>query len=391
MNESPSTAMGPVTLANWRTAPHNRQAFRNVRSVVPTAAIRRGERCEPFVRSPRALGTLKFADREGVSRTVDETLAAHCTDAFAVWHRGALVDERYWNGMQPDEQHILMSVSKSVTSMLAGAVADRGLLDVGARVAQYVPEVAGGAYDEATVQHLLDMQAGVDFDEDYDIDHGLMIRYREATGWNPPSDPCDPGDLRSFLTSLKARGQHGAPFRYTSPNTDLLGWVLERATGMALPEVFSRWLWRPLGAEFDAYIAVDRLGAPRPAGGICVCLRDLIRVGLLMLAGGLAMQNQVLSPDWVRTSTSTGDTAAWRDGSFGFLLDGGCYRNQWYQYRDELEAFCGLGIHGQYLYVAPRAGTVIARFASQPEPLIPEPTALMLDMFPAIARTLEGS
>ena len=83
---------------------------------------------------------------------------------------------------------------------------------------------------------------------------------------------------RSFVASRPGQGRHGGPFHYVSPNSDLLGWILERVSGRRLVDLMSELLWAPMGAEFDAYVTVDRLGAPRTAGGLCVTLRDLGRV-----------------------------------------------------------------------------------------------------------------
>ena len=89
-------------------------------------------------------------------------------------------------------------------------------------------------------------------------------------------DPAAADNLRDFLLTLQKDGEHGEVFHYVSPNTDLLGWLIERVTGVAYAEVLSRELWQPMGAWHDAYINVDRLCAPRSAGGLCMTLRDLV-------------------------------------------------------------------------------------------------------------------
>ena len=388
MNQFPAQPDGQVTLANWRRAPFNQWAFHNVRSVLPTAAINAGSWVRPLPRASRRLGTLRYQDRHGQTEEVAQVLARSNTDSFLVIQQGRIIEECYFGDMRPQDPHILMSVSKSLTALLAGVLQADGCLDFGAQVAHYIPEVAGSAYALVTVQQLLDMQVGVAFDEDYLAEDGQMIAYREATGWNPPSDPTAPGDLRSFLLTLQPSGEHGAPFRYTSPNTDLLGWVLERAASQPLGTLFSNKIWQPLGAEFDAYVAVDRFGAPRPAGGICTTMRDLARVGLMMLEHGCSDGRPVVPASWVHETTTVGDREAWTEGSFAPFLPAGQYHNKWYQFGDELGAFCGLGIHGQYLYVAPATATVIVRFGSQPLPLDVAVTQALLDLCGGVARQL---
>jgi hypothetical protein len=116
-----------------------------------------------------------------------------------------------------------------------------------------------------------------------------------AQGWNPPEPGAPPTDLRGFFPTLsEADGPHGGRFHYVSPNTDLLGWAIERAAGSAMPTWCRRVLWAPMGAQRDAYITVDRLGAPRCAGGVCATARDLARLGQLIAQGGARDGRQII-------------------------------------------------------------------------------------------------
>ena len=157
-----------VTLGNWQEPPFNRWAFQHIRELIPTARISRGHgRPLRLPRAERDLNSLRF--RSGARElTVGEVLAETYTDGFLVLHRGKIVTEQYFNGMAPDTPHLLMSVSKSVVSSVAGILASRGQLDVSAQVEKVVPELAGTSFEGATVQHLLDMRAGTHFDESYD-------------------------------------------------------------------------------------------------------------------------------------------------------------------------------------------------------------------------------
>ena len=270
---------------------------------------------------PGAVRALQARDSPGL--VPEDFLEQTDTDAMAVLHRGRLVFERYGNGMTRETPHILMSVSKSMLGLL---VAELGLDTT--------------AYRGATLRHLLDMRAGIAFDEDYLATSGAIIEYRKSTGWDPLGPGESPSDLKSFFSSLKeSDGVHGGRFHYCSPNTDLLGWVIERATGRRYAELMSERVWKKIGAEHSAYITVDRLGAPRCAGGMCVTLRDLARVG--QYYPGMPMR----------------------------------YRSQWY-FVDGL-AF-GMGIHGQNLFVDAANEIVIAKLSSQAQPLDRERIALTM-------------
>src|SRR6185295_9379607 len=195
---------------------------------------------------------------------------------------------------------------------LAGILAAKGRLDLEAPVTRLVPEVADTAYKGATLRQLLDMRAGILFDENYLATSGPIIAYRKSTNWNPLEPGEKPSDLRSFYPQLReSDGPHGGRFHYVSPNTDLLGWAIERATGERYADLMSQLLWQPLGAEQSAYITVDRLGAPRCAGGFCATARDLARVGQLILQGGRRDGTEIIPAAWIEDVLKNGDRAAW--------------------------------------------------------------------------------
>ena len=141
-----------------------------------------------------------------------------------------------------------------------------------------------------------------------------MARYREATGWSPGGG--NAMGLRRFLATLPKDGEHGEVFQYCSPNTDLLGWILERASDQPFAQLLSEALWVPMGAERSAYIGVDGFGAARAAGGLCTTTRDLARIGQLLLDEGQAFGYQVVPAGWISDIYQGGDRAAWAGGSF---------------------------------------------------------------------------
>ena len=78
---------------------------------------------------------------------------------------------------------------------------------------------------------------------------------------------------------------------------------------------------------------------------------------------------QIISESWIDDTSTQGSRSAWGKGDFVGLLPNGCYRNQWYQVGDADRSMMALGIHGQWLYINPAAEVVIAKMASQPEPV----------------------
>jgi CubicO group peptidase (beta-lactamase class C family) len=378
MDGFPPSADSQVTLANWRQHPYSAWAFSHVREIIPSADIPN----KPD--GVRALGTaLEDIGHIEVqpSMNLAQYLDATWTDGYLVLQDGAVVHEVYRNELQAGRQHILMSVSKSMLGVLAGILSHKGKLTV------YVPEVRGTAWNKATVQNVLDMRVGIEFDEDYEATSGPIVEYRKSTGWNPLGPSEAPSDLRSFFSQLtETDGPHEGRFHYVSPNTDLAAWIIERATGTRFADLMSRHLWQPMGAEAPAYITVDRLGAPRGAGGMCVTVRDLARTGQLIVDGGMAGTTRVISPDWIDDLFTGGDTAAWAKGDFADYYPGRTmhYRNKWYVQRGDRPMAFGSGIHGQNLWILPHERIVIAKMSSRPHALDTATTALNLKMVDAL-------
>ena len=373
MHGFPPAPASQVTLANWRTSPFNRWAFHHVREIVPSADIPNDPATAlEFPSAPVDFGNLRIDGDAGRALSFDEFLDETSTDGVVIVHRGRAVCERYANGMTAETPHILMSVSKSLLGLLVGVLVARGDLEPDRPATDVIPEVTMTAYRGATIRHLLDMRASVAFDEDYLATSGPIIAYRKATNWNPPEPGDTPSDLRSFYrTMTKSAGPHGGPFNYVSPNTDLLGWVIERATGVRYADLMSELLWKPMGAARSAYLTVDRLGAPRCAGGVCATVRDLARVGQLVIQAGARGSTQVLPASWIDDITRNGDPDAWAAGSFTNYYPGLPirYRSKWYVQDGQAPLLFGLGIHGQNLFVDREHGIVIAKMSAQALPL----------------------
>ena len=363
-----------VTLANWQEPPFNRWAFQHVRELIPTARISRGT--GPACDLPRAerdvLGVrFRSGDRE---LSVADMLAETFTDGFLVLHRGQIVAEHYFNGMAQDVPHLLMSVSKSVTSAVAGVLAGRGELAVSAGVAEIVPELRGTSFQGATVQDLLDMRAGTRFDENYENVEADVRACEKVYLWRPDDGTPRPADALAYFATLSNDGPHGGPFRYRSILTDVLAWVLERAAGARFHELVARELWQPMGAEFDAEITVDAHGNPMADGGICATLRDLARFGQLYLQQGRAEGRQIVPAAWIEdTIRGAPDGAEAFAGAGPVPGDpaGAHYRNCWWVRDPGLPFYYASGINGQNVFVHVPAQTVVVKLSTWPTALSP--------------------
>lgn len=348
-------------LDNWRTTPYSKWSFHHVREIVPSAEIKNNNQVIIPLRE-----NIKTFVNLNISKIMDETE----TDAIVITKDNDILFEKYNNKMTKSSPHILFSVSKSILGLLVGSLVESKELKEDDLVIKYIPELDGTAYSDATIRDLLDMRVGVKFDEDYTAVSGPIVNYRYAANWNPVPEGVEAGDLRSFMSSLTERdGKHGGRFHYVSPNTDLMAWVCERATGVRYAELLSERLWTPIGAEYSGYITVDRIGAARAAGGVCFTARDLARVGLLIANNGYANGKQIISETWIDDIVNNGSDDAWkkREGMDEFGNMPMHYRSFWYVQKDGDPLVHGLGIHGQYLFIDPKLNLSISWFSSDNE------------------------
>ena len=168
------------------------------------------------------------------------------------------------------------------------------------------------------------MRVSVDFVEAYLDPESTFARYRRAMLWNPQRPGDTPETLREVITSLhkKPGEEHGGAFRYDFPNSDLLGLIVERTSGMRYADFFREHLWIPLRAKGRCSVTVDSEGTARAAGGVCMTGRDLARIGEMMRNGGMAGSHGIVTEGWVRDTLTGGDRDAWKAGDFADLLQG---------------------------------------------------------------------
>jgi CubicO group peptidase (beta-lactamase class C family) len=373
-----------VSLANWMTKPYSSWSFQNVGEIVPSAVIRSNRLAESGPSGLRTFAALSVASRDGTSIPLKAFLNESSTDALVVMQNGEIAAEWYAKSCDPLKPHIAFSVSKSLTALLAGILCGKGLLSPKEPITKYVPEAAGSAYGDATVQQLFDMEISLQFEESYLDKAGLFNRYRRSTGWAPDNifDPAP--DLKTLLCSIpKALGEHGELHAYRSPNTDMAGIVLERGSGRRFPEMMSELFWRPLGAHSDALVTVDRKGAARTAGGMSVTARDLARAGELVRLGGAG----IVPETWIKDLWEGGNRDAWANGDQAHFFPDGSYRNYWYGTgKGELAA---IGIHGQWIWIDPAASAVIVKLSHQALPVDADLDNAIIAMFRQMTSQLQ--
>jgi CubicO group peptidase (beta-lactamase class C family) len=365
-----------VTVANWQSPPFNRWAFSNARRLLPTARVRRGTDLARSFDRPAAKSRELSAVRSGRgSKPLTEVLEDTFTDGFLVLHRGRLAYEYYSGALREGTTHMVWSVSKSVLSSLIGILVGRDVLDLSRPTRYYVAELPDAGYGSVTIDRLLDMRSGMKYSEDYTDPDSEFALFDEACGFRPKVSPRSAQGVYDYLAMLEGDPRDPGDFSYRSTDSDVLGWIAERATGMPLERLLETELWVPLAAEEDADLIVDPVGSPIADGGLCTTLRDLGRFAQMQLDGGALNGRQIVPEDWM-AACCVGDRAAFARKGFTSLFPRGAYARQWWIADAERKLRLALGIHGQMIYLDPPSELACVKLSSAP-------AAVDLDMLDA--------
>lgn len=363
------------------------------RQLMPTVGVGRGPGASvPLTRKiDDSIDAVTFVPT-GSDKTMTwaESLQANYTDGIVVLHDGVVVYERYAGCLDGNGQHGAMSVTKSLTGLLGEMLVAEGVIDEMEKAGAIVPELAGSAFGDATVKQILEMTTGLRYSEDYANPDSEVWQYSAAGSTLPrPAGYAGPRSYFEYLETVQKQGRHGQAFGYKTVNTDALGWIIARRTGKSVSSLLAERIWSRMGAEQDAYYTVDSSGTPYAGGGFNAGLRDLARVGLLILQGGRIDGRRLVPEAAIQRIRAGGDKAAFARAGYG-NLKGWSYRGMWWISHNAHGAFMARGVHGQALYIDPAARMVIARFGSHPVASGSANDPTTLPAFQAVAEHLMG-
>lgn len=368
----------PATIAmrwQWLNPEINAFTFRETGEVFESRPVNSwGPRFELPDGAPMAMPAIEFGgETRDYRRFAEDTY----TNALMVIRDGRVVFEDYRNRSDGLTRFIGFSMSKTITAMLVGIALEQGkIASLDDPVTKYLPELAGTGYDGATLRQVLQMRSGVDYQERYDFGDNpsfagklheqaiVLNKMRFADG---------------ALETTRANAP-GSTFNYSTLDTFVIGWVLERATGTELAPFTEAHLWGPLGAESGGFWLADGpSGAGRELSGMGfnATLRDFGRLGQLLLDGGKRENEQILPEGWVAEMTRMVPTGQPMPG-YGLFT---------WQVDDEPGAYAAVGLAGQYIYVHPASRTVIVKLSHYPpaEPAHVRPETMAF--FKAVANT----
>ena len=279
--------------------------------------------------------------------TFDALLEGNDTRAFLAIRDDAVVYERYFGGVTATTPLPSFSISKTFAALLVGSALREGLVSsLDASVVDYIPELSKKRrYEEVTLEEMLRMTSGIDFDEESPSSAKLFY--------------CT--NLRDRIYQYPVRWTPGEHYLYGSVSIQLLWDVLHRQLGGAtVSQYFEERVWAPLGAEQPAAWALDsdKSGIEKLFGGFSATARDHARLGLLYLHGGTLEGRTIVTQEWVDDSLALDPVAGIVHTHDGDVRRG---KYQWFLTLDR-RAYFAKGYHGQYVFVVPEKHMVFVRF-----------------------------
>ncbi|KZN52673.1 hypothetical protein N474_22830 [Pseudoalteromonas luteoviolacea CPMOR-2] len=355
--------------SNFFSFPNLRWSVCNMRALLPTENIKR----DPFNATPisyalmQGIDSVTFSPMNSSTRmSWHDSLAANYTDGILVLHKNKVVYERYRGCMDEHTNHAAMSMTKSLTGLIAEILIARGKIDENAKVRSIIPELQGSAFGDATVRQVMDMTTSLRYSENYADPNADIWQYSYAANPLPkPKEYAGPVGYFEYLQTVQKSGVHGKEFGYKTVNSDVLGWIVARASGKKFNVLASELIWSKLGMEYSADITVDGIGTPFAGGGLSATLRDLARIGIVMLNNGKINGVQIIPTSAVASIRQGGDKSVFSTAGFK-TIPNGSYRSMWWHFHNEHGAFAARGVHGQTIYIDPKAKMIIVRLSSHP-------------------------
>lgn len=265
-------------------------------------------------------------------------------------HNDRVILEKYAEDVNEKTLWTSYSVAKSIASMLVGVALKNG--DIGSMddpLGMYIPEFEGKDYGKVTVKQLLSMTSGINWNEDYvDPNSDVAQMYQK---------PCvgDEAHILTYMKDMKLNHEPGKFWNYSTGETDLVGILIQKASGKSLGAYLSEHIWQPYGMESCAYWLADECSNLNIGGsGLSASLRDYARLGSLMLLDGKIDGESIFAEEWLAGATqpmyNTGE-----EGAYGYL---------WWVNPDG--SYLAQGIFGQMVYINPKHNLVVAQMAAWP-------------------------
>jgi CubicO group peptidase (beta-lactamase class C family) len=351
--------------------------FRNIDRLFSTRTIRRGPTVYPLPASGKPLTHLQFLSR-GTVYDLYDYVALNRVSGLLVLKAGQIAFETYQLGNHEHTRWMSMSLVKSMTATLIGAaIKDGHIHSLHDPITQYLPQLSGSAYEGVSVQHLLQMTSGVQWDETYTdpkSDRRRMLAVQQAQ---------QSGGVLALMAGLSRAAMPGSRWNYSTGDTHVAGALLRAAVRKPLADYLSDRIWAKFGMESDATWWLESPDGLEVGGsGLSATLRDYGRFGLFLLEGGKAGGEQIVPDGWVNEAASP-QIVNGKSVDYGYLLwpiphsSGTIHEG----------AFAARGIFGQHLYMNPKEKVVVVVWSALPKPT-GKATVRDDDFFAAVSQAL---
>ncbi|MFA6261303.1 MAG: serine hydrolase [Bacteroidia bacterium] len=267
------------------------------------------------------------------------------TTGFLVVHRDSLLFEKYWENATAETVSNSFSMAKSIVGILIGCALKDGLIQsIDQPVSDFIPAFKEPSKAGITIRHLLTMSSGLDFKEDY------------VSVFSWPAEAYYGPDVNGLTMKGNAVMKPGTVWQYKGGDTQLLGMILTKVTGMKVSDYASLKLWKPIGAENTAYWSKDEVGNVKVSCCYYASARDFAKIGRLYKEYGRWGEKQIVDSAYVVGSITNAplvDISQKPVVKYGF---------QWWlmNYKHQ-NIFYMRGIRGQYVFVIPAMDLIVVR------------------------------
>jgi CubicO group peptidase (beta-lactamase class C family) len=287
--QNPDLLVGADNKSAWTRATDRRRGLHNLHRIARYVMSFRAAQVLPLEPHPDQ----RIADLPAVRHYT----ALPCFSAMVVVRATHILFERYAPDFGPDRPHSIQSITKTILNLNIGQLADSKVLDLSNPVQHYLPEIGSG-YSDATLQQVLNMDVANEYTEDFADPTATYFAHEEAMGWRLPMNPNYEQTQKRFISQIRGDDiiNRSGHIQYKDANSDVLGWVAERASGRPL-RAFLADIADASGLEHAVHITTDREGFPTLDGGGCLTARDLARYFSIFVRHGRGVNAEVVGSE----------------------------------------------------------------------------------------------
>ena len=352
-----------TTKRNWLRPPYKHWGIKNVDKLFDTGRIAKSNTPRELAKGLMSFADLKIEQFDGQIYTFDQHLDFNRTDGFLIMHKGKIVCEKYYGNMTASSSHNWFSMSKSIVGLTADILAVEGLIDLQKPTIHYLPELKGSAWDGTTVQLVMDMLVGIEFNEAYNDPTSDAYKFAKISEFvDVPGPPLVYPTMLDYFATVKKGRDHDELFHYVSLNTEVLGLIISKVTGKQPSEVIGDRIWSKMGSEQEAFVVRNSKGHEMVSGAINSNLRDAGRLGQLLLDDGNYNGQQIVAKSIIEKIKNGGSVEKFADSKRGKLFKNMHYTDQWWH--TDNSAFFAKGLFGQWIYIDPAERLVIVKYTT---------------------------